>query len=293
MKLEELFKKIKRIEITTNKIVNEVLVGKYQSVFKGRGIEFEEVREYQEGDDIRTIDWNVTARIGKPFVKRFVEERQLTVMLLVDASSSNIFGTVEQMKSELAAEVCAVLAFSAIKSNDRVGLIIFTNQIEKYIPPRKGSEHVLRIVREILYFNTQNSQTDIKSALEFLNRVQPRKSVVFLISDFFSTDYEKALKLTSKRHDLIAISINDPREMKLPPIGIIELEDSETGEIILIDTYDTNLLYRFEKQTEDFKRKREDLFKNMGIDHIQLQTGQPYLKPLILFFKNRALRMRM
>ncbi len=233
---KEILKKVKRIEIATRGVVNEIFSGEYHSVFKGRGMEFSEVREYQYGDDIRTIDWNVSARMDHLFVKVFEEERELTVMLLVDVSSSGNFGTASQMKGEIAAELCAVLAFSAIKNNDKVGLIIFSDKIEKFIPPRKGKQHVLRVIREILYFKPEDSQTNLNVALEFLIKVIRRRSIVFLVSDFMTEEYEKALQVTNKKHDVIAIDIIDPREVELPNIGFIELEDAETGETVLVDT---------------------------------------------------------
>ncbi len=289
---KELLKKIRRIEIYTNRMVNEVIAGQYQSVFKGRGMEFDEVREYRPGDDIRTIDWNVTARMGSPYVKKYVEERELTVMLLVDVSSSGSFGSFNQMKGELAAEICALLAFSAIKNNDRVGLLAFTDQVEKYIPPKSGSEHVLQIVREILYFKPKRTETDIAGALDYLNRIQTKKAVVFLVSDFLSGEYEKPLRIANKKHDVIAISVSDPREISLPPIGILELEDAETGDILVVDTYDSQLLDQFSATSEENRNSRTEMFKKMGIDHIEIFTDKPYLKPLVLFFRERARRLR-
>ena len=233
---KEILKKVKRIEITTRGLVNDVFSGEYHSVFKGRGMEFSEVREYQIGDDIRTIDWNVTARMGHPFVKIFEEERELTVMLIVDVSSSGNFGTHSRMKGEIAIEICALLAFSAIKNNDKVGLIIFTDAIEKFIPPKKGKSHVLRVLRELLYHEPKGRQTDIGKTLEYLNRVTKRRSVVFLVSDFINTGYEKALQIANRRHDIVAITVTDPREMNMPDVGFIRLEDAETGEVVLVDT---------------------------------------------------------
>ncbi|MFQ5628135.1 MAG: DUF58 domain-containing protein, partial [bacterium] len=232
---KEILKKVKSIEIQTRGMVNDVFSGEYHSVFKGRGMEFAEVREYQFGDDIRTIDWNVSARMGCPYIKVFDEERELTVMLLVDASRSADFGTQKQMKGEIAAEICALLAFSAIKNNDKVGLIIFTDKIEIFVPPRKGKKHVLRVIRELLYHKPVGAQTDLSLALEYLSRLITRRAVVFLISDFQDENYEQSLRIASRKHDLIAITITDPREVVLPDVGFIELEDAETGETILID----------------------------------------------------------
>lgn len=286
----ELIKKIRRIEIRTSRMVNDVLAGEYHSVFKGQGVEFEEVREYQHGDDIRTIDWNVTARMGEPFVKRYREERELTVMMVVDASSSSLFGTTEKQKAELAAELSAVLAFSAIKNNDRVGLILFTDEVETYIPPKKGKRHVLRLIRELLLFEPKGGATNIQNALDFMGRLTTRKSVVFLISDFMSEKYQDALRVTNTKHDLVTISITDPREVDMPPIGLLELEDAETGEIILIDTYDSKVRSLFsDEANKDIERLSKE-FKKLNVDHVPIRTDQPYVDPLIHFFQKRARR---
>ncbi len=269
---KEILKKVRRIEIRTNNLVNSVFSGEYQSVFKGRGMEFSEVREYQQGDDVRTIDWNVTARMGHPFVKKFVEERELTVMLLVDASSSGEFGTVKQMKGEIAVEICALLAFSVIKNNDRVGLIIFTDEIEKFIPPKKGRKHVLRVIRELLYFQPEGNQTDISTALTYLRNVVSRRNVVFLVSDFMAKGYEKALKVAHHRHDIIAITITDPREMELPKLGFIQLEDAETGGEILIDTSNAELRRSFFGASSEEKRERDRLFRSINVDQVDITT---------------------
>jgi uncharacterized protein (DUF58 family) len=289
---KELISKIRRIEIHTNRLVNDILAGEYHSVFKGRGMEFSEVREYQIGDDIRTIDWNVTARTGKPYVKQFVEERELTVMLLVDASSSSEFGTFEQMKGEIAVEISAMLAFSAIKNNDRVGLLIFTDDVEKFVPPKKGRTHVLRVIRELLYYKPRKKETDIKNALEYLSRIMNRKTVVFLISDFLSEGYEKALQIANKRHDVIAITITDPRETRLPKLGFIQLEDAETGEKIIIDTYDMGIRDWFHEYAEKDSQGRSRLFRSMNVDSVNIMTDRPYVDPLVKFFRMRAKRMR-
>jgi len=287
---KEILKKVKRIEITTRGLVNDVFSGEYHSVFKGRGMEFSEVREYQPGDDIRTIDWNVTARMGHPFVKVFEEERELTVMLLVDVSSSGEFGTFERMKAEIATEICALLAFSAIKNNDKVGLIIFTDQIEKFIPPKKGKSHVLRVIRELLYHKPEGTKTDIASALEYLNRVTRRRSVVFLVSDFISSDYEKALQIANRRHDIVAITVTDPREIEMPNVGFVELEDAETGEIVLVDTSVGSVRQLYQRNTTKEIESREKLFRSINIDHIDIRTDKPYIEPLIRFFRMRAKR---
>ena len=288
---KELLKKVKQIELSTRNVVNEVFSGEYHSVFKGRGMEFSEVREYQPGGDVRTIDWNVSARMGHPFVKVFEEERELTVMLLVDVSSSGNFGTTEQMKREIAAELSAVLAFSAIRNNDKVGLIIFSDKIEKFIPPRKGKKHVLRVIREILYFKPQDSLTDINVALEYLARVIKRKSIVFLISDFLSENYDKALQVANKKHDIIALSITDPREVSLPNVGLLELEDAETGESIVIDTTSKTIRKRFIDHTRGGQGELDKLFKSVGIDHINIMTDQSYIQPIVRFFKKRERRL--
>ncbi len=289
---KEILKKVKRIEITTRGLVNDVFSGEYHSVFKGRGMEFSEVREYQMGDDIRTIDWNVTARMGHPFVKVFEEERELTVMLLVDVSSSGNFGTYEQMKGEIAIEICALLAFSAIKNNDKVGLIIFTDEIEKFIPPKKGKTHVLRVLRELLYHKPKGKKTDIAKALEFLNRITKRRSVDFLVSDFISTDYEKALRIANRRHDIVAITITDPREIDMPDVGFVELEDAETGEIIMVDTSYRDVRDLYSKLSSEQIQSRKKLFQSIDVDHIDIRTDQPYIEPLMRFFRMRAKRFR-
>ena len=289
---KEILKKVKRIEITTKGMVNDVFSGEYHSVFKGRGMEFSEVREYQVGDDIRTIDWNVTARMGHPYVKIFEEERELTVMLLVDVSSSGNFGTYERMKGEIAIEICALLAFLAIKNNDKVGLIIFTDGIEKFIPPKKGKSHVLRVLRELLYHKPQGTQTDISNALEYLNRISKRRSVVFLVSDFINAGYEKALQIANRRHHMVAITVTDPRELQLPDVGFIELEDAETGEIVLLDTSYSEVRSVYAKQSSQDIMSRNKLFKSINVDHIDIQTDRPYIDPLIKFFRMRAKRFR-
>ncbi|NLP10530.1 DUF58 domain-containing protein [bacterium] len=289
---KEILKKVKRIEIQTRGVVNDVFSGEYHSVFKGRGMEFSEVRDYQLGDDVRTIDWNVTARMGRPFVKIFEEERELTVILLVDVSSSGEFGTVQQMKGEIAAEICALLAFSAIKNNDKVGLVIFTDEVEKFVAPKKGKSHVLRVVREILYHRPKGRGTDIGKALQFLSHITHRRAVVFLVSDFINTDYEKALQIANRRHDIIAISITDPRERELPDVGFIELEDAETGETYLLDTTDPAVRRDIAVRSKENALAREKLFRSIQVDHIDISTQQSYIEPLIRFFRMRAKRFR-
>ena len=287
----EILKKIRRIEIRTKKLVNDLFSGEYHSTFKGQGMEFEEVRQYEPGDDIRLIDWNVTARTGYPHIKKFREERELSVVLLVDASSSGRFGTRERFKSETAAEIGALLAFSAIKNNDKVGLIIFTDRIEKFVPPRKGRAHVLRLIREILYFEPEGVGTDIGGALEYLNRVIRRKSVVFLISDFLSHDYTKPLQIANRRHDLVAIKVTDPRESSFEDVGLIELEDTETGEVFMIDTGSAEFRREYAARAEeDLNRLKHD-FRLINLDFINIETDRSYIVPLINFFRMRERRL--
>lgn len=289
---KEILKKVRRLEIQTRALVNDVFSGEYHSVFKGRGMAFAEVREYVIGDDVRNIDWNVTARTGHPFVKVFDEERELTVMLLVDVSSSGEFGTHEQMKGDIAAEICALLAFSAIKNNDKVGLIIFTDRIEKFVPPKKGRTHVLRVLREVLYHKPEGHGTNITTALEYLNRVIRRKAVVFLVSDFLSEGYEKALRVAGKRHDLVAIPITDPRETEIPNVGLVELEDAETGEVHLLDTSDPANRQAFAHEAARRGLLREKTLRSSKVDPVDIQTNKPYIDPLVRFFKMRAKRFR-
>lgn len=289
---KEIIKKIRRIQITTSHMVNDTLAGQYESVFKGHGMEFEEVREYQPGDEIRSIDWNVTARMGHPYVKKFIEERELTVMLMLDASSSSQFGSINQFKSELAAELCAVLAFSAVKNNDKVGLIIFTDQVEKFVPAKKGRRHVLRVIREALYFKPQHKETDITVALEYLNKVTTRRTVTFLISDFLTSGFEKPLRIANKRHDIIAVVITDPRETELPKIGIIELDDAETGQRIVVDTSFKDIREEFKGISLRQLQQRQDLFRSAGVDAINIRTDMSYVEPLLRFFRMRERRFR-
>lgn len=286
----ELLSKVRRIEIMTNRLVNDVMAGSYHSVFKGRGMEFDEVREYMPGDDIRAIDWNVTARTGSPHIKNFVEERELTVMLMVDLSGSTDFGSGVQLKSELAAELCALIAFSAIKNNDRVGLLVFTDQAEKYIPPKKGKNHVLRVIREILYFRPTHKGTDIPAAIEQVIRTLKRKSVVFLISDFMADHIKRPLSVLNARHDLIALKIQDPRELEMPPVGFVPFQDPETGEVEFVDTYDPDFRRRYAQAAEAAHSAMEQLFKQHKIDYVNLQTDQPYIEPIVELFRRRASR---
>jgi uncharacterized protein (DUF58 family) len=288
---KEIIAKIRRIEITTSKLVTDMLAGQYESVFKGRGIEFDEVREYQPGDEIRSIDWNVTARMGSPFIKKYIEERQLTVMILLDASGSSYFGTSKRLKSDLAAEISAVLAFAAIQNKDRVGLIIFTDRIEKFIPPRKGPSHVLRVIRESLYFKPKGRGTDIAGALRYLDGVTSRRAVTFIISDFFAKDFKKPLAIANKRHDCISITITDPRETELPNSGLVELADAETGESFTIDTAAASIRKRYAERSQRLIGERLKLFASLGMDHINIRTDKPYIEEFIKFFKKRKRRL--
>ena len=287
----EILKKVRRIEIRTNRLVNESLAGEYHSVFKGRGMEFSEVREYQFGDDIRNIDWNVTSRMGHPYVKKHVEERELTVMLLVDFSASGEFGTRRQFKREIAAEICALLAFSAIKNSDRVGLVAFSDRIEKFLSPRKGKDHVLRVIREVLYFRPEGRATDLGLALQFMYRTVTKRSVVFVISDFLAEGYEQPLRVAARKHDVIAVTITDPREEDLPPIGLLDLEDAETGERVLVDASDRRTRERFRIWAAGRRAARETLFRANAIDNLELFTDRSYDAPLVRFFHKRARRM--
>jgi uncharacterized protein (DUF58 family) len=289
---KEIIRKIRRIQITTNRLVNESLAGEYHSVFKGRGMEFDEVREYQHGDDVRTIDWNVTSRAGRPFVKRYVEERELTVMLLVDASASGAFGSTQKKKSEIAAEISALLAFSAIKNNDRVGAILFTDIVEKFIPPRRGSTHVLRVIRELLFYRPEHRGTSIQMAFEHLNLVVHKRSVVFLISDLLDQGFEQSLKVAHQKHDIVIIQIMDPREKELPNVGIVEMRDAETGEIIHVDTSLPWVRETFRENWTRNQARLAKLFESHRMDHITIETGKPYDAPLVRFFKERAKRIR-
>jgi uncharacterized protein (DUF58 family) len=286
----EILKKVRRIQIVTSALVNDVFAGQYHSAFKGRGMEFEEVREYQPGDDVRTIDWNVTARAGRPFVKNFREERELTVMLLVDVSASQEFGTREQLKSELVAELGATLAFSAITNNDKVGLILFSDRIERIVPARKGTRHVLRVVRELLYHEPAGRGTDVALALEYLDRVLSRRSVVFLISDFQTGDFSRSLQIVRHRHDLIPIRVRDPREDELPPVRFIELYDPETGEQWLADTASRAFRRRFAELSERRRQRLAAEFRRLGLDVIDVITGEPFVEPLRRFFRKRGAR---
>lgn len=290
MTTAELLKKVRQVEIKTRGMVNHVFSGEYHSVFKGRGMEFSEVREYQFGDDIRQIDWNVTARNNKPFVKIFEEERELTVMLLVDVSRSGQFGTVSAMKTEIAAEICAVLAFSAIRNNDKVGLILFSDKIEKFISPKKGKSHILRIVRDLLSHEPEGTGTDISGALEYLNHVIKKRSIAFVMSDFIDKDYNNALRIVSKRHDVIAVTMNDPRERELPEIGLIKMKDAESGEERWIDTSNSLVQKAFRKYWLEHESHLRHALLSTKVDRINIEIHKPYIRPLVDFFKMRESR---
>ena len=286
----QILKKVKRIEIRTRGLVNDLFGGEYHSVFKGRGMTFSEVREYQPGDDIRLIDWNVTARTGSPFIKVFEEERELTVYLLVDISASGEFGSKENLKRDIGAEIAAVLGFSAIKNNDKVGLVLFSDKVEKYVLPKKGKSHVLRVIRELLYVKPSQKGTSLKTAIDYLLKVAKRKSVVFIISDFIDEDYWGSLKVANRKHDLIAIRIFDSAELNIPDFGLAKVEDPETGEAFWIDTSSSSSLDRLKNDiiSKDDRFKKEAL-KNR-LDLISISTDQDFVEPLMLFFKMREKR---
>ena len=288
----EVVRLVRRLQIRARRAVEDLLGGEYHSVFKGMGIAFEEVREYQPGDDIRSIDWNVTARMGHPFIKRFIEERELTVMLLVDASGSQQFGTRQQEKREVAAELAAILAFSAITNNDKVGLIAFTDRIEKFVPPRKGTRHVLRLIRDVLFFEPRGRGTCLREGLDFLNRVLHRRAIVFLLSDFLDPGYHQAFKRTGKRHDLIAVPITDPREQELPAVGLLELEDAETGRRLVLDTSSAEVRAAFARQARLRRDQLRQLARSAHIDLIEVSTDGRHLDALIRFFRLRERRLR-
>jgi uncharacterized protein (DUF58 family) len=286
----ELFKRVRYIHLRTRRLVNNIFAGHYHSVFKGRGIEFAEVREYTPGDDARTIDWHVTARRGQLYVKRYVEERELTVMLLVDLSASGQFGSRRQLKTEIATELCAILALSAIMNHDRVGLILFTDRIEQFIPPQKGKRHVLRVIRDVLSFQPQGRLTNVSLALEYLHRINRRHTISFLVSDFLTSGYEMPLRIAHRRHDIIPISITDRRERDLPRLGLVTLQDLETGASILVDTRSTAVQQQYRQRWDMALARRRQLFRSLGIDAIEVQTDEPYISPLLRFFRLRERR---
>ena len=287
---EDLIKRIRQIQIYTSRAVNASFAGQYESVFKGRGMQFDEVREYMPGDDIRTIDWNVTARTGKPFIKRFVEEREMTVLFAVDLSASGEFGTVSKMKNELAAEFCAVLAFAAAKNNDKVGLLIFTDQVELYIPPKKGSRHVLRLIRELVYFKMPQRRTDITLALDYLAKVTHKRATIFLVSDFLEARFEKSLGLLNRRHDVIVVPVRDRAEIAMPDVGLIELQDAETGEVLLVDTSSSPFGNQYRTASGERFDQLTGLLRSTKVDSIPIYTDRPYMQDLIQFFHTRHRR---
>lgn len=288
----DIIKKVRRLEIRTRKLVTDSVTGAYHSSFKGRGMDFEEVREYTIGDDVRTIDWNVSAKMDKPFVKVYREERELTLMLLIDLSASGIFGSIKQSKRERAAEIASVLAFSATRNNDKVGLLLFTDEVEHYIPPKKGRRHILRVIRDILFYQPEGKKTNHKTALDYLNRVQRRKAVVFMISDFLGTDDSifQTLALTNQRHDLITIALSDPRESSLPAVGLITLEDAETGENVEIDSSNRSVRVRYSLEAAKRQEHFKSSMRKKGLDWIEASTDGPYLPALRQLFARRANR---
>lgn len=291
METSEIFKKVRKIEIKTRGLSNQIFSGHYHSAFKGRGMAFSEVREYQYGDDIRTIDWNVTARFNHPFVKIFDEERELTVMLIIDVSASNEFGTKTQFKQKLITEISAVLAFSAIQNNDKVGVIFFSNKIEKFIPPKKGTSHILRIIRELIDFKPENKETDIAEALRYFTNVIKKRCTAFLISDFQDKNFDNAIKIANRKHDLIAIKIFDEREMEIPDLGLIKVKNAETGKTSWIDTSDPKLRKNHKKWVFQKEKYLDDLFIKSGMDVAKVSTDQDYVKPLVNLFKKREARI--
>ena len=287
METSEIIKRIRKIEITTRNLVSELFSGEYHSLFKGQGLEFSEVREYQEGDSFRQIDWNVTARHGYPYIKKFEETRELNVMFLVDSSASTLFGTRNYLKSEFITEVTAVLSFSALSNNDKVGLLLFTDEVEKYIPPRKGKKSALRILRDILYFEPRNVKTDINKAIEYIYRLIKKRSIIFIISDFLDKDYENSMQLLAKKHDVIALRIIDRGEMELPNAGLLHLHDPETGARFSVNTSSRTIREKYRKTVLEQEASLTEKFKKIKVDLVSLQTDKPYAPELMKFFKFR------
>ncbi len=291
METSDLLKKVRKIEIKTRGLSSQLFAGEYHSAFKGSGMAFSEVRNYTPGDEIRKIDWNVTARFNSPFIKVFEEEREMTVILLVDVSKSELFGTKQQLKREVITEICAVLSFSAIQNNDKIGLIFFSDQVEKFIPPKKGKGHILRIIRELLTFEAEGKGTNIEVVLKFMTNAIKKKSTAFLLSDFIDEgDFKHALKIANKKHDLVALKIYDQRERELPNIGLVPLRDAESGKIRMIDTSNKSVRENFAKKSVDFHSEIEDTFKKSGIDFTNIASGESYIKPLMNLFKKRESR---
>ena len=289
----EVIRRVRRLEIRTRRLVQESLAGSYHSVFRGRGMEFAEVRDYVPGDDVRTIDWNVAARMGHPYVKKFTEERELTVVLVVDASGSERFGTAPSTKMQMSAEISALLAFSAIRNNDRVGLLLFTDRVELFLPPRKGKEHGLRVLREVLTVEPTALRTSIATALEYLQRVVTKRAVVFLVSDFQDDGFERTLRVSARKHDVVAISVSDPRELALPAVGLIAVEDPETGERGVIDSGNARVRRAYADHTGRERERLRDTFTRTGVDLLELSTAEPYEMPMVRFFRQRARRAAM
>jgi uncharacterized protein (DUF58 family) len=287
METSELLKKVRKIEIKTRGLSNQIFSGEYHSAFKGRGMTFSEVREYQPGDDIRAIDWNVTARFNHPYIKVFEEEREMTVMLLVDVSASGEFGTQKQLKQDLITELCAVLAFSSIQNNDKIGVIFFTDKIEKFIPPKKGKGHVLRIIRDLIEFEPTHKKTDIKAALKFLTGAIKKRSIAFVISDFMDEGFIDALKIANKKHDLVALRIYDKREKELPNVGLVKIMDAETGNVRWVDTSDKKVRTHFAVNAKKHDDHLKNLFNKSGVDTANISTSESYIVPLTNLFKRR------
>ena len=288
MSTSELLKKVRKIEIKTKGLSNHIFSGEYHTAFKGKGMAFSEVRGYQPGDDVRSIDWNVTARYNNPFVKVFEEEREMTVILLIDISGSSDFGTQTQLKREVATEIAAVLSFSAINNNDKIGVIFFSDKIEKFIPPKKGKSHILRIIRELITFKSENKKTNLEEALIYFNNVIKKRSVCFILSDFMDNNFDKSLKIARNKHDIIALRIHDEREEQLVDVGLMKVEDTETGNLKWVDTSNKTIRKEFRKNYLSFEKNIKQTLQNSAVDHIDIKTGKDYVKPLINFFKNRG-----
>ncbi|HEU4996726.1 MAG TPA: DUF58 domain-containing protein [Gemmatimonadaceae bacterium] len=288
----DILRQVRLLELQTRGLVNSLFSGEYRSVFKGQGMEFAEVREYQIGDEVRSIDWNVTARMGRPYVKRYVEERELTVMLAVDLSGSERFGTRRRFKSELASELAAVLAMSAIRNNDRVGTLIFTEKVEHVVPPRKGRRHALRLIRDLLAFAPDGRGTDIAGATDYLSKMLAHKAIIFLVSDFMAPDIERSLKLLAQRHDVVAVTVEDPSELELPDIGLARLIDPETGQTVDIDTSDPKVRSAFDWNVNEEREERKHLLRRLAIDEVPVRTDGSIVEPLIRFFRQRETRSR-
>ena len=286
----ELLKKVRKIEIKTKGLSNHIFSGEYHTAFKGKGMAFSEVREYQPGDDVRSIDWNVTARYNSPFVKVFEEEREMTVILLIDVSGSSDFGTQTQLKREVATEIAAVLSFSAINNNDKIGVIFFSDKIEKFIPPKKGKSHILRIIRELITFESESKKTNIEVALKYFNNVIKKRAVCFILSDFMDTDFDKSLKIARNKHDIVALRIHDEREEIIPNVGLIKVEDSESGEMRWVDSSNKKVRTNYNNNYREFEKELKQTLQSSGVDHIDIKTGKDYIKPLMNFFKNRGKR---